>query len=428
MDLTKTEIYKSAKAIGLDFDLCLPFVASKYYALAYLSIADLSYKEKLHSFCSEIAPSFLAYSFISAGGELRHFNSRQYHDWTEKMEEETNPLIKEALHNVRVKGDSRINFWVEWISLLEKIPMLDMLKTTTFLFNHGDWREGFGGKSWGKIAQNALSFLSKEINEITFIDNCWGLQHNGGCFFNKIYSVATPLLLILDSGFNERLDVISAYLSVDEPELAKTCLDTWLSDPHAKIPPKSSLFVQVNPVELKKMQEAWAKEEEEQQKLALEEQNEKLLHFKEYYGYYIGDKVKVIVEKPQFSWGSVNSKSIGVVQIIDSNEVIVNFPEQKHWSALPKELKLVEEAEKKTSDKTIILHKPKPIKYGQDFPDLTPYKQKKVLQYLLCLDVEKGYNAYLETDEAFKTDNLLAISKGVWAEAQEIRKGQWKVI
>lgn len=53
-----------------------------------------------------------------------------------------------------------------------------------------------------------------------------------------------------------------------------------------------------------------------------------------------GDRVKLQVkDKPRHGWGDVSNGEIGTVDYItDEKEVIVNFPSNSHWYALPNEL------------------------------------------------------------------------------------------
>uniref|UniRef100_UPI00358FCF6D E3 ubiquitin-protein ligase HERC2 n=1 Tax=Myxine glutinosa TaxID=7769 RepID=UPI00358FCF6D len=59
----------------------------------------------------------------------------------------------------------------------------------------------------------------------------------------------------------------------------------------------------------------------------------------------IGDKVRVkaTVVTPKYKWGSVNHRSVGVVKAFSANgkDVIVDFPQQSHWTGLLSEMELV---------------------------------------------------------------------------------------
>nr|XP_032812660.1 E3 ubiquitin-protein ligase HERC2 isoform X4 [Petromyzon marinus] len=59
----------------------------------------------------------------------------------------------------------------------------------------------------------------------------------------------------------------------------------------------------------------------------------------------VGDKVRVksSVVTPKYKWGSVNHRSVGVVKAFSANgkDVIVDFPQQSHWTGLLSEMELV---------------------------------------------------------------------------------------
>ncbi|XP_052629988.1 E3 ubiquitin-protein ligase HERC2 isoform X4 [Harpia harpyja] len=59
----------------------------------------------------------------------------------------------------------------------------------------------------------------------------------------------------------------------------------------------------------------------------------------------IGDKVRVksSVATPKYKWGSVTHRSVGVVKAFSANgkDVIVDFPQQSHWTGLLSEMELV---------------------------------------------------------------------------------------
>ncbi|XP_034287268.1 E3 ubiquitin-protein ligase HERC2 isoform X1 [Pantherophis guttatus] len=59
----------------------------------------------------------------------------------------------------------------------------------------------------------------------------------------------------------------------------------------------------------------------------------------------IGDKVRVktSVMTPKYKWGSVTHRSVGVVKAFSANgkDVIVDFPQQSHWTGLLSEMELV---------------------------------------------------------------------------------------
>ena len=62
----------------------------------------------------------------------------------------------------------------------------------------------------------------------------------------------------------------------------------------------------------------------------------------------VGDKVRVITDKPVFGWGKVSKGDEGIVEVVDGEFIRVKFPSQS-WYGCAHELELVEDAEKAAS-------------------------------------------------------------------------------
>ena len=71
----------------------------------------------------------------------------------------------------------------------------------TFVLFKGN---GFGGPRWANIAKTLRHFVTGEYSPIMFIDTCWGLQHNGGSYFNKAWTT-TGIATVLNYNQNEQL-------------------------------------------------------------------------------------------------------------------------------------------------------------------------------------------------------------------------------
>jgi hypothetical protein len=57
---------------------------------------------------------------------------------------------------------------------------------------------GYGGPPWAGIAETLWRYEVGIYSPTTFIDTCWGQQHNGGSFFNKVWS-PSGLQTVLDA-------------------------------------------------------------------------------------------------------------------------------------------------------------------------------------------------------------------------------------
>jgi len=73
------------------------------------------------------------------------------------------------------------------------------------IFNACCWTTGFGGKTWGKIAD--LMTHKNDMSNILFVDKCWNIQHNNGNWIDT-YNVRDKVTLnrILDWNFTGEYD------------------------------------------------------------------------------------------------------------------------------------------------------------------------------------------------------------------------------
>lgn len=75
----------------------------------------------------------------------------------------------------------------EWCSVSHEEAVAGVQVTRDW-FLTGKWREGYGGYWWGLAADTTLRFLKGEMPAALYVDTMFGLQHNGGTLFNKIYN------------------------------------------------------------------------------------------------------------------------------------------------------------------------------------------------------------------------------------------------
>ncbi len=93
---------------------------------------------------------------------------------------------------------SRSSAWGEWLKLVAEHGSTILLEASD-AFNKYEWRQGYGGLSWGTAAQFVYEYHKGMIPKRSFIDRCWTLQHNGGCIFNKFYLDIRSLTKVLET-------------------------------------------------------------------------------------------------------------------------------------------------------------------------------------------------------------------------------------
>jgi hypothetical protein len=158
----------------------LPKMAADYYLL---NLGVVVNEEKFQPYldrCSKIlAEQFSRYTDMALGGELRH---------TRNSYGIPKPL-KDALSDKTIirssSGGSRAEAWEGWFWFRSRWGLLALRWARDMFNDNGKWSNGYGGEKWGTIANTLYLYESDEISAQTFIDTCWGLQHNGGLYFNK---------------------------------------------------------------------------------------------------------------------------------------------------------------------------------------------------------------------------------------------------
>lgn len=127
-----------------------------------LSALRLSATKEYDRLVERLAPNFLAYSIAAVGGELR------YH---------------RACSGTSLPA-SRDKAWKKFTKLVE-LKGAEVLFEADKLFNEFG-SSSYGGKKWGDAAKVVGMYLKGSMPDWLFIDRVFTLQHNGGCFLNKV--------------------------------------------------------------------------------------------------------------------------------------------------------------------------------------------------------------------------------------------------
>jgi len=149
--------------------------SADYYLLTLGTIIDpKKYEPYLTAKTKIILDQFCRYTDMAVGGELRHAKN------TTNL---ARPL-QIALKDETIRG-SRNSAWEGWYWFRQRYGTL-ALKWAVSCFNTPKrYNGGYGGLPWGNIANTLYMYERGHITPHTFIDTCWGLQHNNGTYFNK---------------------------------------------------------------------------------------------------------------------------------------------------------------------------------------------------------------------------------------------------
>lgn len=233
--------------VGLD----LMSAASRFYLLAYHSIIHPEYDPDFRAYAKELAGIFSRYTDMAIGGEIRYgFTHSQsssdcYHsgpdceceacgagDYDECYYEDdcshdrnydefelgVGRMFRETFPDS--KNPERGKMWSFWYVLRDKYG-LAALKAARDSFMGDDWDGSIGGHNWGRAADIVLRWHEGDMSDVSFVDTMWGLEHNGGSIFTKIWRHTSRLKKVLDANLNEDYDYLRRCLSGED----RKCID-----------------------------------------------------------------------------------------------------------------------------------------------------------------------------------------------------------
>ncbi len=176
---------------GLPQGLNLVPLAADFYLLYELSLDGLD-EGRFRAWMDENLPIFKNYTDMVIGGEIRHAPSHFLNKHKALPESPLRTLLEDELG-----GIERTSAWEAWYEFRQEHGT-KALEWITEVYNK--WPsavgQGYGGRAWASIS-DALWMLETGITSpVAFVDMCWGLQHNGGTYFNKLdwlYNVESVL-------------------------------------------------------------------------------------------------------------------------------------------------------------------------------------------------------------------------------------------
>jgi len=186
----------------LDQTMNLKRTAADFYLLMDLNI-DEEDEGRFQELMNWLLPQFLRYTDMAVGGELRHA--------AHMMKSGTKaPAPLAIAFNTGKMPQDRHAAWKAW-KFFRKTHGSQALKWAQITFPRFKGN-GFGGKPWANIAKVLWMYETGLLTPITFVDTCWGLQHNGGCYFDKAWGVS-GLKTVLDSNLHKNFALLRSFAS-----------------------------------------------------------------------------------------------------------------------------------------------------------------------------------------------------------------------
>jgi hypothetical protein len=186
---------------GLRKGFDLRKAAADFYLLYDLYIDDDD-EGKFKEMFDWLLSQFIAYTDMAVGGELRHARKKVLQAYI------PTPL-KRAMRDGTLPM-SRHDAWKGWRYFRMNYGT-KALQWAVEIFPHFGGNS-FGGQRWSNIARVLREFEDGELTPIIFVDTCWGLQHNGGAYFNKAWST-NGLKSVLDANLESNYAGLRAVAS-----------------------------------------------------------------------------------------------------------------------------------------------------------------------------------------------------------------------
>ncbi len=199
---------------GLPERVNLVPLAADFYLLYELSLDNMD-DGRFQAWLDDNLSLFVNYTDMVVGGELRHASGILDDD-------EQTPLTKAIKSTFR--RSERGEAWLAWYDF-RKEHGKQALEWATNIFNtftagkSGDY--GYGGPKWASISDALLMLEAGTISPVAFVDMCWGLEHNGGCYFSKLPWQA-EVQEVLDANLRGRTDTVLEYATEDVRKLYET--------------------------------------------------------------------------------------------------------------------------------------------------------------------------------------------------------------
>ena len=199
----------AADTWDLSNSLNLAREAADWYLLMGLWL-DMKDEGKFKMQTTRLAKMFSNYADMVIGGELRYTLSH-----IDNADETLSDELQEHL-TYNMNGVGRGEAWESWYCFRQAMgtPALRMAEDAFQAF--GD-SSSYGGPKWAYIVRTLRMYEEAEITPTTFVDMCWGLEHNGGQFFGKLWSTFR-LQTVLDANVQENMPDLFRYA---DPEITK---------------------------------------------------------------------------------------------------------------------------------------------------------------------------------------------------------------
>jgi hypothetical protein len=174
----------------------MAMIATKRAPLEPLNPWELNFVEQYYTRLSEKATRAFCYLVRICTREARHCNS--FGTVIPKVKK----LYGDAIGDFFVDKKGEDGIWKGFEKSPPDACISDYCKALQWLFYHGSWSSGYGGKAWGAVTDCLVRYVTGEFSAEMMLDTIWTLSHNNGPIFNKswLYSMynAVDIVRLLD--------------------------------------------------------------------------------------------------------------------------------------------------------------------------------------------------------------------------------------
>ena len=190
------------KRWGLNASLKPAQAAADFYLLMRLELEGKD-KGRFIPYRDYLLQQFRAYTDMAVGGEIRHGRTRI------GVRSMHNPLGRALL--LSTYPANRHQAWMHWywFRLRWGVAALHWCEAGFWRFTKGG---SYGGPKWAKIAHTLRLYEEGGLTKTAFVDTCWGLQHNGGVYLSKTWSVS-HVKEVLNANVEDDLLTLQTYAS-----------------------------------------------------------------------------------------------------------------------------------------------------------------------------------------------------------------------
>jgi hypothetical protein len=125
----------------------------------------------------------VSYMALITARESRHMGGEDSSWWQKNI---IAPYGDECYHfHHQIKSISSDTVVKVLMNSAPEVPIGNFYKALEYMFFHGGFSGGYGGKPWAMITQSLNQFLDGKISQEMLIDTAYTLTHNNGPMFNK---------------------------------------------------------------------------------------------------------------------------------------------------------------------------------------------------------------------------------------------------